>query len=149
MKKELTLRERAVAMLARREHTRAELARKLAPHAGEDEDLEGLLDDLVRRKLLSDQRYAEARTTSLTRKFGVRRIEHELRQSGVSGEAAAAATASARATEVERAREAWRKRFKAPPVSRAERAKQMRFLQGRGFSYDAIRAVIAGADEDA
>jgi regulatory protein len=55
---------------------------------------------------------------------------------------------AARVTELERAREAWQKRFRAPPASAAERAKQMRFLQGRGFSFDVIRRVVAGTEGD-
>ncbi len=65
------------------------------------------------------------------------------------GRAAIAKVATvARATELERAREAWKKRFHAPPASAAERAKQMRFLQGRGFSFDVIRRVVAGTEDD-
>jgi regulatory protein len=78
----------------------------------------------------------------------VARIEYELRSKGVSGTAIAKVATAARATELERAREAWRKRFDAPPGSAAERAKQMRFLQGRGFSFDVIRRVVAGTEED-
>jgi regulatory protein len=65
------------------------------------------------------------------------------------GRAAIAKVATvARATELERAREAWEKRFSAPPASATERAKQMRFLQGRGFSFDVIRRVVAGTEDD-
>ncbi len=80
---------------------------------------------------------------TLARKFGTARIEHELRAKGV-GRAAIAKIA----TELERAREAWQKRFRAPPASAAQRAKQMRFLQGRGFSFDVIRRVVAGTEDD-
>ncbi|MBX6393997.1 MAG: recombination regulator RecX, partial [Burkholderiales bacterium] len=59
--KKLGLRERVVNLLARREHSRAELARKLAPHVEEGDDLDALLDELAARKLLCDERYAEAR----------------------------------------------------------------------------------------
>jgi regulatory protein len=55
---------------------------------------------------------------------------------------------AARATEVERARAAWRKRFGQPPADAAERAKQIRFLQGRGFTFDVIRRVIAGVEDE-
>jgi regulatory protein len=148
LKRDPSLRERAVALLARREHSRAELGRKLARHTEDREEIDAVLDDLVRRKLLSDERFAEARATSLSRKFGAVRIQHELRRSGISDAAATMATDATRATEVERARAAWQKRFGAAPASRDERAKQMRFLQGRGFSFDTIRAVIEGATDD-
>jgi regulatory protein len=147
-KPELSLRGRAVALLARREHSRAELARKLAPHAESREEVDALLDDLAARKLLSDERYADARATSLARKFGASRIRNELRRQGVDDETVARATAAAQATEFERAREAWLKRFGEPAPDRAGREKQMRFLQQRGFSFDVIRKVVGGERED-
>lgn len=148
MKKHPILRERALRLLARREHSRAELGRKLAAHAGPDDDLETLLEDLQRRKLLSDERYAESRAHALSRKFGAARIAHELRAKGLGKELAARAAETARATEIERARQVWLRKFRNPPESREERARQTRFLQSRGFSFDAIRAVVRGADED-
>jgi regulatory protein len=145
---ELTLRERALRLLAGREHTRAELSRKLARHVSPEDDLESLLNDLSRRNQLSESRYAEARTRQLARKYGAARIAHELRAKGLSKEAANAAAAAARANELDRAREVWRKKFGLPAKTREDRARQMRFLQSRGFSFDAIRAVIGGAEED-
>ena len=135
-------------LLARREHSRAELGRKLAAHAVPEDDLEALLEDLSRRKLLSDERYAESKVHSLSRKFGAARIVRELRAKGLDKGLAVGAAAAARATEVERARAVWLRKFRAAPATREERAKQMRFLQSRGFSFDAIRAVVRGADED-
>jgi regulatory protein len=148
LKKQPTLRERALRLLARREHSRTELARKLAAHVGPEDDLEALLEDLQRRKQLSEERYAESRAHVLSRKFGAARIAQELRAKGLDKGLADAASAAARSTEVERARAVWLRKFRKPPTSREERAKQMRFLQSRGFSFDAIRAVIRGAEQD-
>jgi len=148
MRREPSLRERALRLLARREHSRAELARKLAAHARAEDDLEALLDDLSRRKLLSDDRYAESRAHVLSRKYGAARIAHELRAKGLDKGLAEQASGAARATEVERAREVWRRKFRLAPRTPEERAKQMRFLQSRGFSFDAIRAVLGGPGED-
>jgi regulatory protein len=145
---DLTLRERALRLLARREHSRAELARKLRPNVAPEDDLEALLDDLSKRKQLSDERYADSRANTLSRKFGSARIVQELRAKGLDKGLAESAAAAARATEVERAKIVWTKKFRAAPGTREERAKQMRFLQSRGFSFDAIRAVIKGAGED-
>jgi regulatory protein len=142
-----TLRARAVALLARREHTRAELAAKLGARSADERELAPLLDEFTRKKLLSDDRFADARAHALARKFGVARIEHELRARGVSADAIARATGDARATEVARARDAWRRRFGVPPANALEKAKQMRFLRGRGFSSEAIRAAM-GTRED-
>ena len=143
-----TLRERALRLLARREHSRAELAGKLRTHVRSGEDLEELLEDLSRRKLLSDERYAESRAHALSRKYGAARIAHELRAKGLDKGLADQASRAARATEVERARAVWLRKFRAAPTTREERARQMRFLQSRGFSFDAIRAVVVGPGED-
>ena len=148
MRREPSLRERALRLLARREHSRAELAKKLQVHSRPGDDLEALLDDLSRRKLLSDERYAESRAHALSRKFGAARIAHELRARGLDKDLADKASKTARATELERAREVWRRKFRSAPRTREERARQMRFLQSRGFSFDAIRSVVAGAEED-
>jgi regulatory protein len=148
LKKQATLRERALRLLARREHSRAELARKLRPHVVAEDDLDALLDDLTRRTQLSEERYAESRANALSRKFGAARIAQELRSKGLDKELAGRAVEAARSTEVERARAVWLRKFRTAPLTREERAKQMRFLQSRGFSFDAIRAVIRGADED-
>ena len=147
MKKQLSLRERALGLLARREHSRAELARKLRPHVVAEDDLDALLDDLTRCKQLSEERYAESRANALSRKFGAARIAQELRSKGLDKELAGRAAEAARSTEVERARAVWLRKFRKAAESREERAKQMRFLQSRGFSFDAIRAVIRGAEE--
>jgi len=147
MRREPSLRERALRLLARREHSRAELARKLRTYASPEEELETLLEDLSRRKFLSDERYAESRAHALSRKYGAARIAHELRAKGLGKELAEQASEAARATEVERAREIWRRKFRVAPRTREERAKQMRFLQSRGFSFDAIRVVVGGKDD--
>lgn len=146
--KKMSLRERAVNLLARREHSRTELGRKLARHAEDGEDIERLLDDLVQRKLLSDERYAEARTHTLARKYGAARIVHELRKQGVDDAIVHRIAQDVRGTEVTRAREAWQKRFGKMPESAQERGRQMRFLAARGFTGDTIRAVLRGIDED-
>lgn len=148
MRREPSLRERALRLLARREHSRAELLRKLQTHAGAGDDLEALLGELAQRKLLSDERYAETRARQLSRKFGTARIAHELRSSGVGEDLARGALNAARESEAERAREVWRRKYRAAPATREERAKQMRFLQSRGFSFDAIRAAIGGGEDD-
>ena len=144
----LTLRQRALGLLARREHSRAELARKLAPHAESEEELTSLLDDLAARRQLSDARYAAERIAFRSRRYGNARLAQELRQAGVSSETADAALAETE-SELERAHQVWLKKFGQLPADLSERAKQTRFLTGRGFSSATIRQVLKGAvDED-
>ena len=145
MRKKLTLRERAIGLLARREHSRAELARKLSAHTQDGDDgaeVETLLNDLERRKLLSDQRYAEARAHTLAPKYGRARIVQELRRQGVADATIRPIAAELKDSELERARETWRKRFGQLPQDSAERAKQYRFLQARGFPPELISRLL-------
>jgi regulatory protein len=124
--------------LVRREHSRDELARKLAPHAESTEILEGTLDWLESTKRLSNQRFAELRAHILARKYGAARIRQDLKEKGV--EAALVERVSAEG-ELERARAILQRKYREPATTREERAKRARFLQGRGFSYDTIRAL--------
>jgi regulatory protein len=147
VKHELSLRERALKFLAQREHSRRELAAKLAPHAESPEELQTLLDALASKRQLSDERYAEARARALSRKYGAARIVHDLKAKGVAPELAEHAAEEAWASESQRARDALRKKFGAPPQSRNERARQIRFLQSRGFSFDSIRSALGGGED--
>ena len=82
------------------------------------------------------------------KRFGSQKIVHEMRQKGLSEEAIAGAREALKDSELESAREVWRRKFPEPPSNANEKARQMRFLQGRGFSLDTIRKVISGADDD-
>lgn len=143
-----TLRARALRLLARREHSRAELRARLSPHAEDKDALESLLTALEREGLLSDRRFAEELAHARRRRYGSRRIGHELRQKGVAEELADEMVARLRTDEVQAAREVWRKKFRRLPADAKERAKQMRFLQSRGFDLDVIRRVLKGDDAD-
>ena len=136
------LRARALKYLARREHSRAELARKLAPRAESPEALGQLLDALAAKRQLSDERYAEARARQLARKYGAARIRHELRAQGVDEDIVARSTAVG---ERERTAAILARKYRAPATTREERARRMRFLQSRGFSHDTIRALLSSA----
>jgi regulatory protein len=148
VKREISLRERALAMLARREHTRAEMARKLSPHSEYPEQVEQLLDALVARGWLSETRFAESRANALARKFGSRKIEHDLRSRGVSAEVVEHAVEQARPQELDNCRAAWQRKFGILPQNGPERGRQMRFLAGRGFSAEAVRQVLKEGDAD-
>ena len=129
-------------MLARREYSRAELARRLARYSSNEAELQDLLAALTGRGQLSDERYAEARSHVLSRKYGAARIVNELKSKGIEGELLERMAAGAKESELERARAAWRRKFDSAPASREEKARQIRFLQSRGFSFETIRAVL-------
>ena len=144
----LSLRARALSFLARREHSRAELVRKLQPHTEDPDELKRLLDDFEQRGWLSEKRFVEQTVTRLAVKYGVQRIAHTLREKGVSEAAIAAALADAKSKELAAARSALRRKFSMPPATKEERARQSRFLQGRGFDYDVIRRAMRDTDDE-
>lgn len=150
----LSLKARALRYLAMREHSRAELERKLARHVDDDpEDPAGpriarVLDELASHGLIDERRAAEALVSAQSGRLGGLRLRQALRQRGVDAEAAEAALAGVADSELERAREVWRRRFGAPAADAAERARQARFLAGRGFGGDVIRRVVRGLPDD-
>ena len=137
-KSQPNLRARAMRLLARREHSREELRRKLAAKAQEGEDIDTTLDDLCREGWLSDSRYAEQAIRAKSRRFGRRMLEHRLREKGVSEEAIAQAFRSAGEEGASSLDRVWGSRFRAPPSDDREKARQVRFLQARGFGLEEI-----------
>ncbi|MDH4189618.1 MAG: recombination regulator RecX [Betaproteobacteria bacterium] len=136
------LRARALRLLARREHSRMELARKLAPRAESGEALVALLDDLERRKQLSDERFAELRAHVLSRKYGTARIRLDLRAKGIAEQTVERMALASAESDVERARAILARRYAAPAATLEERARRSRFLQGRGFSHAVIGRLL-------
>ena len=137
------LRRRALRLLSQRDHARAELRKKLAPHAESEEALDTLLDDLAARRLLSDNRYAEMRVASRSNRYGNARLAQELRMQGVSDTDAAEAIAGA-GDELARAHGIWARKFGTLPTDASDRARQTRFLMNRGFSGETIRRLLRG-----
>jgi len=128
--------------LARREHSRAELARKLAPYAESADLLEGTLRELERSKLLSNERFAEARARWMSRKYGAARIRHDLKSKGVSDDIVSGVSG---AHELERALDILKRKYHEQVSSRQEYARRARFLQSRGFSHDTIRSALSSS----
>ncbi len=140
------LRERALRLLARREHSRAELVRKLGQTGFAQHDIEALLDEFEEKKWLSDQRFAESWVADHRVKAGSIKLTYELRQRGVSDSIIEAVLGEQRDSEFERAREVWQKKFGVPPDNAAEQARQMRFMQSRGFTTEVIRKTLTNVD---
>jgi regulatory protein len=134
------LKTRALRLLARREHSRDELARKLSPHAESQEALESVLDFLISKRLLSNERFAEVRAHWLARKYGAAKIRQDLTSKGVAAELAERVTSDLE--ELEKAKAILARKYRAPATTREERAKRARFLQGRGFSGEVIRRLV-------
>ncbi|MCZ2104416.1 MAG: recombination regulator RecX [Comamonadaceae bacterium] len=145
-----SLKSRALRLLAQREHSRSELTAKLARHVQEGDDLPALLDALQAKGYIDEARVAASVLHRRAPLLGTQRVLQELRRKGLGEDLVRASADTLAASEVQRARAVWRKRFGAPPASAQERARQMRFLAARGFSTDAVRrAVQGGADDEA
>ena len=144
----LSLKGRALRYLAAREHSRAELERKLASFEEEPGQLARVLDELLAKGFISEQRVVESVINRRSSRVGASRIKHELQAKGLDSQVVGEAMESLKATELQRAREVWRKKFGTPPADATERGKQMRFLAARGFGSEILRKVIAGPEED-
>jgi len=150
----LSVKGRALRYLSQREHSRLELERKLARHVQDTEAASAqaqialALDQLAAADLLSEARAAESVLNSQGRRYGSRRLKQVLLLKGLEPDLISATLQQAKGTELARAREVWRRRFGEPPADAAERARQMRFMAGRGFDGDVIRRVVQGGDGD-
>ena len=150
----LSVKGRALRYLAQREHSRAELERKLRrhvqdqPEASAQAQIAVALDELESKGLLSEARAAASVLNSQGARYGVRRLKQALQTKGLAPELVASTLQQARGTELERAREIWRRRFGEPAADAAGRAKQMRFLAGRGFEGDVIRRVVQAREDE-
>lgn len=141
---------RAIDYLSRREHSRAELARKLTPFVDEGEEgdtLDSLLDSLEREGWLSAERFAESVLNRRSARMGASRIVSELRQHKLDETLIESVGSQLRKTERARARAVWQKKFGQLPQSSADRAKQVRFLAMRGFSQATIAQILKGDDD--
>ncbi len=135
-----SLRARALALLARREHSAKELQRKLTPHVAEGDDLGALLQDLIKRGWVSDERFAELVVNAKQNRFGSRKLAHELREKGVAENWVVQATHAV--DDLKNAKAVWQRKYGKSPANRNAWAKQARFLQSRGFGFDTIKKVL-------
>ena len=136
------LRERALRLLARREHSRAELIRKLETAGFAHEEIVLLLDAFEAKNWLSDQRFAESYVADHRARAGSIKLAYDLHQRGVSNNIIESVLGDNQESELDRAREVWRKKYGTAPANAAEKAKQFRFMQSRGFSNDLIREIL-------
>ena len=129
-----SLKGRALRLLSQREHSRAELERKLAQYEEEPGTLAQALDELQPRTSSARRGWSSRCCTSARARLGAARVRQELLHKGIAPEAVAEAVAGLQASEFERAREVWRTPLRRAGAGCGGRAKQMRFLaRARGF----------------
>lgn len=139
----LSLKGRALRLLSQREHSRAELERKLAAHEVEPGTLAQALDELQAKGFINEERVVESVIHRRAGKLGTARVQQELAAKGLSTESMVEALDQLRSTELERARQVWSRKFGAPSAEPKERARQMRFLLSRGFASEVVRKVTS------
>jgi regulatory protein len=146
------LKARAISLLARREYSRSELRGKLLAGVERDTvaaaDVEAMLDELAALGYLSDARFATAITQQKSRGFSKRSIGATLKASGVSSDIAADALASVELDDSATLVALWRRRFGRAPANDKEKARQVRFLQSRGFPLSAIFKLLRNPPGD-
>jgi len=136
----------AVRWLARRDYSRAELATRLRRRGVAEEAIERTLDELAAAGYLSDARYAQALVAQRTGRFGKRAIAQALKERGVApGDVEQALAPLRERDELDDARALWQRRFGHAPADEREKARQVRYLQARGYSLSTALAVLRRA----
>jgi regulatory protein len=143
-----TLEQRALALLARREYARAELRERLLAAGAARDDVDATLERLAAQGYLSDDRYARAVVLRKEGGYSKRAIGAELRAKGVAAETSVAAVAEIDADDQATLVALWRRRFGRAPADDREKARQVRFLQSRGFSLSAILKLLRDPPAD-
>jgi regulatory protein len=146
----VAVRRVAMDLLARREHGRVELVRKLRQRGAPQELIDSALDRLTEEGLLSESRYLESFVASRGRAgYGPLRIREELAQRGLPRSDIEQALSEAEIDWAEQLRELWQRKFAGQlPADMREKAKQMRFLVYRGFSQEQVGRLLRGASLD-
>lgn len=138
------VRTAALNLLARREHSRRELAHKLEVKGHAAVLVDQVLSSLEEAGYLSDTRFAEAYVRVRSeRGYGPLRIRAELRERGVADAIIAASLAPYQEAWLTALARVQAKRF-GRPGDFTERARQTRFFQARGYTLEQINAVLAG-----
>ncbi len=129
-------------MLSNREHSALELTKKLKEHAQTPDELAQVLEWLESKGFINEQRVLESVLYRRSAKLGFARVAREMQEKGLAPQAIQKAVNDLKATEADRARVVWEKKFKEKAVTALEKSKQMRFLLSRGFASSVVQQVV-------
>jgi len=146
--KELSLKAKAIQLLARREYARDELGQRLVARGAAREEVRAVLDELAALGYVSDERYAKAVAIRKGGRYSRRSIAQELKAKGVPSSDIDAAMADAPVDDEAALLALWQRRFGKAPVDERDKARQVRFLQSRGFALSAILRLLRAAASD-
>ena len=165
----VSIKVRALQWLAQREHSPQELREKLLrlmarkppaggnapddqggfgcvaagdPPANPEDEVAALLQWLAARGYLSGERFVESRVQARQARFGNLRIRQELQQHGLKLDGGT--RQALQASEEQRARALWQRKYGQAASDAPARLRQLRFLAGRGFSMEVVRRVVLG-----
>jgi len=142
------LKKRALYYLGKREYSRKELYEKITPFSESLEltrqQVNQILTELESKDWLSDRRFADQFIFSKKRKFGLKKMEYELKMRGVNEIIIHNALNEIKSEEYNLAKNIWEKKFRKLPENPEERLKQMRFLQSRGINSALIHQILSG-----
>lgn len=134
---------RAIDLLSRREHSQAEIRKKLISKGHDADEVDDIILRLVKEDILSDERYAESYVRQRVGKgYGPVRIRQELKQRDVSDYLITQSLSEYDAKWVEVVQRVYEKKYRCPPDDFKERGKRMNFLRYRGFSMDQISFIL-------
>ncbi len=139
---QISLKGRALRLLAAREYSRLELTTKLKKYEEADGELTAALDELEGKGFISEARVVASTLHQKAPRFGAARIVYDLKAKGIDPATVAEAAASLKETELDRALAVWRRKFEAPAQNPNDYAKQARFLITRGFSGEIVGRVL-------
>jgi regulatory protein len=141
----VSLRAQAISLLARRECPRSELERRLIAKGAPRSEVGPVLDELIAQGYLSDARYARAMAARRAGGYSRRSIAEELKSQGVAPTDIERALTEAETDDEKALRALWQRRYGKPPIDEREKARQVRFLQTRGFALSAILKLLREA----
>jgi regulatory protein len=137
-----SLRAQAVRLLARREYARAELEARLVAKGASRSDVATVLDELTALGYVSNERFARAFAEQKAGRYSRRCIASELKARGVATDDIEAALATTGVDDASALEALWQRRFGRAPADEREKARQVRYLQARGFSLSTILALL-------
>lgn len=145
---ESAARNKALQCLGQREHSHKELRQKLTSAGCEVAMADCVLKSLAEQGYLDDLRYAEALVSKRQRQgYGPRWIKQELQQSGIDSEIQSNVLDPDTRDWQQTAQQVYRKKYGNRPIADAkEKARRVRFMTGKGFSYDHLRNVLGNVD---
>lgn len=146
-KPELNLRAKALDFLSRRDYSYLELFNKLSKYTDDEIAIRSVLDEMVSKNFLNEERYIEAFINSKSRKFGSKKIRYLLCSKVGNSDLVNDIYSKTEINELQIACEQLIKKYPSPPQDNKERAKYLRFLLNRGFSYEIINQALAQAYE--